>query len=143
MRTQIFQRSQSFPALHNYPIARTNLFICCVALKENVLCRGEGWRFVCRALDGCHFERRFSIKCQLLNPEVETQYLYFLSRSPHPQGCTKQQAATPPTNSLTLIVFMSPWKCPQISDLSKLFCLYNPLCTTWPRSIPTASSSSL
>lgn len=73
----------------------------------------------------------------------KTQCLYFQSCSSHSQGHTKQRAASPPTNSLTLIVFMSPWKCPQISDLSKLFCLYNPLCATWPRSIRTASLSSL
>ncbi len=81
--------------------------------------------------------------CQVSAFESRGKTLYFLSCSSHPQRRTKHQAATPPTNSLTLIVFMSPWKCPQISDLSKLFCLYNPLCSTWPRSIPTASSSSL
>lgn len=46
------------------------------------------------------------------------------------------------TNGLTLIFFSSPWTCPQISDLSALFCLHNPLCSTWPCCIPTALTSS-
>lgn len=66
---------------------------------------------------------------QPLTPEAEKspQYLHFLSCSSHPQEHTRQQAAIHPRNSLTLIDFISPRKCPQISDVSPLFCLYNPL----------------
>lgn len=55
------------------------------------------------------------------------QYLHFLSCSSHPQGHTREWATIHPRNSLTLIDFISPRKCPQISDVSPLFCLYNPL----------------
>lgn len=118
----------------NVPVARAHLFICCVCAERKcpLLRERAGW--------GCHFEECFSVKCQLLSPEVKLNVCIFSS---HSRGHTKQRAASPPTNSLTLIGFASPWKCPQISDLSKLFCLYNPLCTTWPCSIPTASSSPL
>lgn len=98
--------------------------------------------------DGCHFEKSFSVKCQLLTPEVKLNICISVLV---PRVCKgvqkknkqkkKQRAAALPANTPTLIVSASQRKCPQISVLSALFCLYNPLCTTWLRSIPPASSS--
>lgn len=101
----------------------------------------EGEALFSAALAAATFSSSILSSVKPLSPEAKTRY--FASRSPRSQGRTEQRGATPPPNSSTLIVFASPRMCPQISDLSELFCLHNPLCTTWPCSVLAAVSSSL
>lgn len=44
-------------------------------------------------VDGCHFEKCFSVNCQLSSPEVKFNICIFSVPS-HPQGRTKQRVAT-------------------------------------------------
>lgn len=153
MRTWTLQRTLSFVAQHNYPIAHTHLFICQAALKENILSWDRGWPLFSVAEMAATLRRAFhsSVSFWVFWGKNSTffpvVFVTFTRAHTHTHTSKLPAPPTPPlptsTNSLTLIVFISPWKCPQISDLSKLFCLHNPLCTTWPCSIPTALSSSL
>lgn len=123
--------------------ANSFIYLSCWRDREMSSAETRG-AFVSRR-DGCHFEKSFSVKCQLLTPEVKLNIcisvLFPLRLQGRAKNKTKQRAATLQANRPTLIVSASRRKCPQISVLSALFCLYNPLCTTWLRSIPVASSS--